>query len=66
MSWSPEMHYQQRLSNAGGVGDALQDKLISTLLAEIVISIPKHFSLFANGASWLAGCSVQTGHFQLF
>lgn len=57
MSRSPEMLYQQRLSNAGGVGDTLQDKLILTLLAEFIIPVPDHFSLFANGALWQAGRS---------
>lgn len=47
---SPEMLYQQRLGNAGEVGDTLQDKLVLTLLAEFIISVPDHFSLFANGA----------------
>lgn len=50
MSWSPEMLYQQRLSIAGVT---LQDKLILTLTAEFIISVPGHFSLFANGAFWV-------------
>lgn len=58
MPWSPEMLYQQRLGDAGGVGDTLQDKLILTLLAEFIMSVPNRFSLFANGASWWAGCST--------
>lgn len=57
MPWSPEMLYQQRLSNAGGVGDTLQDKLILTLLAEFIIEVPDYFSLFANEAFRQTGCS---------
>lgn len=48
-----------------GMGDTLQDKLILTLLAEFIISVPDRFPLFVNEAWWQEGCSTSDTPFTI-